>query len=61
MVHLPQPRGYINTYILPLYSSIISENAWPIKAKFYMNNPDHMTKMATMPIFGLKSFPVLED
>ena len=41
-----------------------SETTWPIKAKFYMkhlwevgtnvyiNNPGHMTKMATMPIYG---------
>ena len=41
-----------------------SETAWPIKAKFYVeppweggtkvyiNGPDHMTKMATMPIYG---------
>ena len=41
-----------------------SETAWPIKAKFYVeppweggnkvyiNGPGHMTKMATMPIYG---------
>ena len=40
------------------------ETAWPIKAKFYVelpweggtkvyvNGPCHMTKMATMPIYG---------
>ena len=49
----------------PPFSKIFSsETAWPIKAKFYMkhlweggtnvyiNNPGHMTKMATMPIYG---------
>ena len=47
------------------FSNIISsEIAWPIKAKFYVeplfeggtkvyiNGPGHMTKMATMPIYG---------
>ena len=41
-----------------------SETAWPIKAKFYVeppweggtkvyiDGPDHMTKMAAMPIYG---------
>ena len=41
-----------------------SETAWPIKAKFYVkppweegtkvciNGPGHMTKMASMPIYG---------
>ena len=41
-----------------------SETAWPIKVKFHMkppwdgetkvcsNGPGHMTKMATMPIYG---------
>ena len=52
------------TCILQKYSKIFSETTWPIKAKFYMkhlwegeidvfiNNPGHMTKMATMPIYG---------
>ena len=43
---------------------ISSETAWPIKAKFYVespwergtkvyiNGPNHMTKMAAMPIYG---------
>ena len=43
---------------------VFSETAWPMKAKFYMmhlyeggtnvyiNNPCHITKMATMPIYG---------
>ena len=42
------------------------ETAWPIKAKFYVeppweggtkvyiNGPGHMTKMAAMPIYGIK-------
>ena len=47
------------------FSNIFSsETAWPIKAKFYVeppweggtkdciNGPGHMTKMATMPIYG---------
>ena len=47
------------------FSNIFSsETAWPIKAKFYVeppreggtkvyiNVPGHMTKMATMPIYG---------
>ena len=48
----------------PHFSKIFSETTWPIKAKFYMNhlweggtnryinNSGHMTKMATMPIYG---------
>ena len=48
----------------PSTISISSETAWPIKAKFYveppweggnkvyLNGPGHMTKMATMPIYG---------
>ena len=47
-------------------SNISSETAWPIKAKFhveppreggkkvYINGPGHMTKMATMLIYGEK-------
>ena len=46
------------------FSNVFSETAWPIKAKFYVeppweggtkvyiNGPDHMTKMAAMPIYG---------
>ena len=45
-------------------SNVFSENAWPIKAKFYVEPPweggtkvcingqGHMTKMAAMPIYG---------
>ena len=52
------------TCILPYYSKIFCETTWPIKAKFYVkhlyngginvyiNNQGHMTKMATMPIYG---------
>ena len=52
------------TCVLLYYSNIFCENAWPIKAKFYVkhlyngginvyiNNQGHMTKMATMPIYG---------
>ena len=48
------------------FSNIFSETAWPIKAKFYVDPPweggtkvcinglGHMTKMATMPIYGKK-------
>ena len=49
----------------PPFSNVFSsENAWPIKAKFYVeppweggtkvyiNGPGHMTKMAAMPIYG---------
>ena len=51
----PTPREYACT--LQKYSKILSETAWPVKAKFYMphlekgktnvfiNNPGHMTKM----------------
>ena len=48
-----------------LFSNVFSpETAWPIKAKFYVeppweggtkvciNGPGHMTKMATMPMYG---------
>ena len=35
-------------------SKIFSETAWPIKAgtNVFINNPCHMTKMATVPIYG---------
>ena len=45
-------------------SNVFSETAWPVKAKIYLeppweggkkvyiNGPGHMTKMATMPIYG---------
>ena len=49
----------------PPFSNVFSsENAWPIKAKFYVEPPwkggtkvyingsGHMTKMAAMPIYG---------
>ena len=48
----------------PPFSKIFSETPWPIKAKFFMkhlweggtnvyiNNSGHMTKMATMSIYG---------
>ena len=47
-----------------IFKHFSSETAWPIKAKFYVeppweggtkvciNGPGHMTKMATMPIYG---------
>ena len=47
------------------FSNISSGTAWPIKAKFYVdppgeggmkvyiNGPGLMTKMATMPIYGI--------
>ena len=46
------------------FQSFSSDTAWPIKAKFYVeqswqggkkvciNGPGHMTKMAAMPIYG---------
>ena len=54
------------TCIYPLFSKIVSSiTAWPIKYKFYVepgpweggkkvyiNGPGHMTKMATMHIYG---------
>ena len=59
----PTPGQY--TCILQKYSKIFfSETTWLIKAKFYMkhlwegginvfiSNPGHMTKMATMSIYG---------
>ena len=49
----------------PPFSNVFSsETAWPIKAKFYVeppweggtkvyiNGPDHMIKMAAMPMYG---------
>ena len=57
--------------LCPPFSKIFfSETAWPIKAKFYtkhlqeggtniyINNAGHMTKMATMPIYGKKPLKV---
>ena len=58
----PAPGLY--TCIRPLFSTIFSETAWPIKAKFhveppwegggkvYIYGPGQITKMATMPIYG---------
>ena len=28
------------------------ETTWGVRTKVYTNGPDHMTKMATMPIYG---------
>ena len=54
-----RPDGCASTF-----SKIFSKTTWPIKAKFYLkhlyeggtdvyiNNPGHMNKMATMPIYG---------
>ena len=54
------------------FSNIFSsETTWPIELKFHMGTPydggtkvcskgpDHMTKMATMPIYGKKTFKIL--
>ena len=61
-VGLPPPRGNIHVYYNNIQRS--SSLIWPIKAKFYrkhlwevgtnmyINNPGHMTKMATMSIQG---------
>ena len=61
-VGLPPPRDNLHVYYhLKIFFFKI---VWPIKAKFYrkhlykgdtnvlINNPGHMTKMATMPIYG---------
>ena len=59
--------------VLPSYSKIFSEIARPIKAKFYIKhlyemginmyiiNPGHMTKMATLPIYGKSQEPFSYD
>ena len=51
-------------YITIILNTFFSETAWPINAKFheeppwelgkkvYINGTGHMTKMATMPIYG---------
>ena len=61
---LSAPAPGLYTCICPLFSSLFSETAWPIKAKYYVeppweggtrvyiNCPGHMTKMATMSIYG---------
>ena len=58
-------RPSASVIVRPHFSNIFSsETAWPTKAKFYVeppwgggtkvyiNDPGHMTKMATMPIYG---------
>ena len=57
------PRPSIVRRLPPFSKIFFSETARPIKAKFYMkhlweggtnvfiNNPGHMTKMATVPIY----------
>ena len=62
---LSDPVLGLYTCILPLFSNFFfSETNWPINAKFHVNPPwevgkkvyvngtGHMTKMATMPIYG---------
>ena len=62
---LSLPRSYIHVFAIgPLFSNILSETAWPIKAKFhvespwegktkvYINGPGNMTKMAARPIYA---------
>ena len=62
---LAAPASGLYTCIWPPFSNIFStETAWPIKAKLYVEPPweggtkvyinglGHMTKMATMPIYG---------
>ena len=56
--------GAIYLYMTTIFKHFSTETAWPIKAKFYVeaswewgtkvyiNGPGHMTKMATMPIYG---------
>ena len=56
-----RPPSVCRPHYLNIFSS---ETAWPIKVKFHMeppwdggtkvssNGPDHMTKMAAMPIYG---------
>ena len=56
-----RPSSSVRSQFSNVFSS---ENAWPIKAKFYVeptweggtkvykNGPGHMTKMAAMPIYG---------
>ena len=60
--HMSTPRGNIHVYYHNIQTS--SKTTWPIEAKFYVkhlldggtnvyiNNLSHMTKMATMPIYG---------
>ena len=56
VAHIGVPSTYLNT--------LFSETTWPIETKFHMTAPygwlaktytncnGHMTKMATMPIYG---------
>ena len=51
-------------YMTTIFKDLFSINAWPIKAKFYVeppweggkkvyiNDTGHMTKMAATPIYG---------
>ena len=62
-VSLLYTHALVSVCCHPSFSKI-SETAWPIKAKFhdeppweggtkvYINGPGHMTRMATMPIYG---------
>ena len=79
LAHLSQGRLIGELIVYPCsgvrrcrpFSNVLSETAWPIKAKFYVeppweggtkvciNGPGHMTKMAARPIYGknLKKSP----
>ena len=63
MLSAPAP-GYIHVYDHTFSNNFLSEKAWPIKAKFYVEpfceagastykyGLCHMTKMAAIPVYG---------
>ena len=65
-VYINHDPGMILTYFMarPTSKIFLSKTTWPIKVNFYrkhlyeegtyviINIPGHMTKMATMPIYG---------
>ena len=43
---------------LPIKAKFYVEPPWEGGAKVYKNGPGHMTKMAAMPIYGIKSLKI---
>ena len=63
--------GALYMYMTIIFKHFFTETAWPIKAKFLEEHPwegetkvcinslDHMTKLASMPIYGKKPLKVI--
>ena len=61
-------KAAVHMYMTTIFKIFFSKTVWPIKAKFYVeppcegemkvyiNDTGHMTKMAAMPIYMVKTF-----